>query len=78
MKRIQLFEDFVVEAKNVKDVAKNILDGLDSTAQLHVDYIPKEALSTIETILKKVKSTSGKDAVEAARKISVNRPFSFS
>lgn len=71
MKKIQLFEDFVVESKNVKDVAKNILDGLDNTAQLHVDYIPKEALSTIETVLKKVKSTSGKDVVEAARKIRV-------
>ena len=69
MKKLKLFEDFVLEAANIKDVAKNILNGLDSTAQLHVDYIPKEALSTIESSLKKNKSLSGKDAVKAAKEI---------
>jgi len=72
MKKLKLFEDFVLEAANIKDTAKNILDGLDSTAQLHVDYIPKEALSTIESSLKKNKSLSGKDAAKAAKEIRMN------
>lgn len=72
MKKLKLFEDFVLEAANIKDVAKNILDGLDNTAQLHVDYVPKEALSTIESSLKKNKSLSGKDAAKAAKEIRTN------
>lgn len=72
MKKLKLFEDFVLEAANIKDVAKNILDGLDNTAQLHVDYVPKEALSTIESSLKKNKSLSGKDAAKAAKEIRMN------
>lgn len=72
MKKVILFEQFISEAANIKDTAKNILDGLDSTAQLHVDYIPKEALSTIESSLKKNKSLSGKDAAKAAKEIRMN------
>lgn len=72
MKKLKLFEDFVLEAANIKDVAKNILNGLDNTAQLHVDYVPKEALSTIESSLKKNKSLSGKDAAKAAKEIRTN------
>lgn len=72
MKKIQLFEDFVVESANIKNVAKNILDALDNTAQLHVDYIPKEALVSIESALKKNKSLSGKDAAKAAKEIRTN------
>lgn len=72
MKKLKLFEDFVLEAANIKDVAKNILDALDNTAQLHVDYIPKEALGSIESSLKKNKSLSGKDAVKAAKEIRTN------
>jgi hypothetical protein len=72
MKRVKLFEQFIIEAANIKDTAKNILDGLDSTAQLHVGYVPKEALSTIESSLKKNKSLSGKDAAKAAKEIRMN------
>ena len=72
MKKLKLFEDFVLEAANIKDVAKNILNGLDNTAQLHVDYVPKEALSTIESSLKKNKSLSGKDAAKSAKEIRMN------
>lgn len=72
MKKLKLFEDFILEAANIKDVAKNILNGLDNTAQLYVDYVPKEALSTIESSLKKNKSLSGKDAAKAAKEIRMN------
>jgi hypothetical protein len=72
MKKVILFEQFISEAANIKDTAKNILNGLDSTAQLYVDYIPKEALSTIESSLKKNKSLSGKDAAKAAKEIRMN------
>lgn len=72
MKKLKLFEDFILEAANIKDVAKNILNGLDNTAQLRVDYVPKEALSTIESSLKKNKSLSGKDAAKAAKEIRMN------
>lgn len=72
MKKVQLFEDFVVESTNIKNIAKNILDALDNTAQLHAEYIPKEALGSIESALKKNKSLSGKDAAKAAKEIRNN------
>ena len=72
MKKVLLFEDFITEASNVKDIAKKILGELDDNAQLFPDYIPAEALGAIEAALKKNKSLIGKDAEKAAKQIRMN------
>jgi hypothetical protein len=72
MKHIKLYEQHVNEAANLSKIAKNILDALDSTAQLHVNYIPKEALREIEDALKKHKTLIGKDAEKAAKQVRAN------
>lgn len=72
MKKVLLFEDFVSEATNVKDIAKKILGELDDNAQLFPDYVPAEALSAIEAALKKNKGLIGKDAEKAAKQIRMN------
>ncbi len=72
MKKVLLFEDFVSESANVKDIAKKILGELDDNAQLFPDYIPAEALGAIEAALKKNKGLIGKDAEKAAKQIRMN------
>ncbi len=72
MKHIKLYENFVSEGANISKIAKNILTALDSNAQLHVDYIPKEALREIEDALKKSKTLIGKDAEKAAKRVRAN------
>lgn len=72
MKKVLLFEDFVSEATNVKDIAKKILGELDDNAQLFPDYVPAEALSAIEAALKKNKGLISKDAEKAAKQIRMN------
>ena len=64
-------ESALIEA-NISKIAKNILNALDANAQLHVDYIPKEALGEIEDALKKHKSLIGKDAEKAAKQVRAN------
>lgn len=65
MKHVRLFEQFV----NESSIAQKIIDALDDRAQLHTDYIPKEALKDVESILKKFGNPKGRDAAEAAKKI---------
>ena len=72
MKHVKLYEQYLNEAANLSKIAKNILDALDSTAQLHTGYIPKEALREIEDALKKYKSLVGKDAEKAAKQVRAN------
>jgi hypothetical protein len=67
MKKVKLFEEFIVEAKNTKEIAKNILNDLDKNSQLFPDYIPAEALREIESALKKAKG-----AAKAAKEIRTN------
>lgn len=65
MKYVKLFEQFVGEQFDVKGVAQKIMSELDSAAQLHSKYYPKEVLSTIEDVLKGYKRLEGK-AIEVA------------
>lgn len=68
MKHVHLFENFI----NESSLAQKIIDALDDRAQLHTDYIPKEALKEVESILKKHGNPKGKDAAEAAKRIRMN------
>jgi hypothetical protein len=72
MRKVLLFEAFINEATNVKDIAKKILGELDDNAQLFPDYIPTEALTAIEAALKKNKGLIGKDVEKAAKQIRMN------
>lgn len=55
MKKVKLFEDFLVESTNTKEIAQKILNVLDENSQLYPDFEPKEALKAIESGLKKGK-----------------------
>lgn len=72
MKHLPLFEQFVSESKSSKELASRILNTLDDSAQLHSNYVPKEALDSIESALKKYKNLAGKDAEKAAKQIRIN------
>lgn len=59
MKHIKLFENFVNEKLDHSAMAQKVMKELDTFAQLHPQYHPKEVLSTIEGVLKKYKSLYG-------------------
>lgn len=59
MKRVKLFEQFINEKFDAKSTAQNVMKQLDTFAQLHPQYQPKEVLNTIEDVLKKYKSLYG-------------------
>lgn len=59
MKHIKLFENFVNEKLDHSAMAQKVMKELDTFAQLHPQYQPKEVLSTIEGVLKKYKSLYG-------------------
>lgn len=59
MKHIKLFEKFISEKLDHQAVAKRVMQELDTFAQLHPQYQPKEVLNTIEGVLKKYKSLYG-------------------
>lgn len=59
MKHIKLFENFVNEKLDHSAMAQKVMKQLDTFAQLHPQYQPKEVLSTIEGVLKKYKSLYG-------------------
>ena len=69
MKYVKLFEQFVGEQFDVKETAQRIMSELDSAAQLHPQYYPKEVLSTIEDVLKGYKRLEGKAIEKAAAEI---------
>lgn len=59
MKHVKLYEQYLAEKLNAKDLSQKVMKQLDSFGQLHSQYQPKEVLSTIQDVLKKYKSFYG-------------------
>lgn len=66
MKRVKLFEQFVNEKLDARQMALKIMQQLDSYAQLHPEHYSDEVLSTIEGVLKKHKNLSGGKLIQKA------------
>jgi hypothetical protein len=64
MKHVKLFEQFINEKLDAKAVAQKVMKELDTYAQLHVQYQPKEVLAAIEDVLKKYKDLYGGKLVQ--------------